>query len=123
MRNLANEAVGRPRRKRDAPRRFENAPHLGDGALGLRREHVPELTQHDVERPVGKRKMLDVALDPLDVGHPGDARVLGCFFQQRRRQIDSADAGPRARRRDGGDPRAGAHVENPLAGRNARETH
>ena len=118
---LPDEILRRPGRKRNTPRRLEHAAHLRDGELGPRREHVPELTDDDVERRVGKGKTFGVAFDPLDVRQPRDACVLSRRFEQGGRQIDPARACSRACRRDRDDAGAGAHVEHRFTRRDAGE--
>src|ERR1700730_5522175 len=53
--NDADEVLGRPGRKRDAPAGFEDAAHLRHRYLGPGCEYVTELAQDYVERRVRKR--------------------------------------------------------------------
>jgi len=111
---------GRPGGEHHAASWPQHAPHLGDGHVGPRREHVAELARHHIERGVGVGQRLGITLLPLHV-HPRDARVVSRLFEQRGRQVDGLHLRTGACRRNGHDSRAGSHVQQLLAGRDSPE--
>jgi hypothetical protein len=65
-----------------------------------RREHVPEGREDAVEAVVGERKLLGVALDPLDLD-PCGLGPGATGLKQFRRRVKASDMSARASRRKG----------------------
>jgi len=68
-----------PRRENDSSGRLQHAAHLADGDLWTRREHMAELTDHDVEAAVRIGEVLGITLLPLDLRLPCDSAILASF--------------------------------------------
>lgn len=59
---MANETIGRPIRKPNAPALPDDARQLASGLLLVGREHHTERGQHHIETLVSKRERLSVSL-------------------------------------------------------------
>ena len=118
--HAAREMLGRPRRKSQTAADLEDAQHFSQDDLRARREHMPELAQHDVEGSVRIRQRFGVAVGKVDA----DACEIGIVartLDQDRRQIESGDVRTATRRRHRHDAGAAGHIEHFLAGRDLRE--
>jgi hypothetical protein len=114
--------LGRPRRECDDAAGPEHAQHFLRRDLGTRREHVPELAHHDVERAVGERERLDVAFFERHV-ELHDGRVLTRSSEELRREIEATDVRAEPSRGERHDARSATDVEDASAARDARMTH
>jgi hypothetical protein len=58
---------------------LEDPKHLPRNDGGARREYVPELAEHDVERAVGIGERFGVALDKVDIDRSHAGIVTGAL--------------------------------------------
>ena len=104
-----------PGDERDPSGRLQYAAHLGDSDLRTRREHVAELTDHDVEGGLGVRECLGVTFLPRDLWMPRNPGIFTSLYKKFRRQVKRADPRPRSRGCHRDNAGTGAHIEHRLA--------
>ena len=112
---LADEAVGRPAGEGDRAAGPADAQQLGGRPLVVGREHRAEDGRDGVERRVGERQRLGVALEQLDVEALGGG-ALAAALEQRRHVVDADRGAAVPGGGDGGVAAAGGDVEHAPAG-------
>ena len=85
-------------RDREAPARLEHAERLGQHAVLVGREVDHAVRDDDVDRVVGQRNVLDLALQELDVLQAGLPLVLARQRQHLVRHVEPVGLARRARR-------------------------
>src|SRR5690606_30361961 len=112
---LADEALGRPVRQADASSGHDNARQLRGRPLLIRGEHDAKGGKRHIVAAVVERQRFGIGL----AKRYGKALRIGPLLatrEQRRHIVRGSDPRKTARRRQGGIPIAGRHVEHPAAG-------
>lgn len=104
-----------PGRKCNATAWLEYPAHLRNGDFGTGRKHMAKLANDNIKPAIGDRQVLSVPLKPLNV-QVCYTRVLACYIEQGRREIDPSYRCANPRCRDRNDACASANIEYALAG-------
>ena len=110
----------------DPTTRAQHASDLGGGRLLVGGQHDDAVGDHDVDRRVLQRHLLDRAVEELHVGRPGVGRVATGQLQHLAGRVETVREPARTdppRRQQHVDPASRAEVQHDLAGTQVGDGH